>query len=151
MTAGIPNGPFYIVSEFNGRVLDVEGASTKDKAEICAYTKKHGSEAANQLWEYRDGALVNVHSGKVLDIKHHKVKSDARLIQNEKATSNNDEIEKQRWLIDPEGYIHIFSDPNLVIDIRGAEDKDGAEIILYEKRGGNASSNQRWRLEPARQ
>ena len=75
----------------------------------------------------------------------------ARLIQNEKATSNNDEIEKQRWLIDPEGYIHIFSDPNLVIDIRGAEDKDGAEIILYEKRGGNASSNQRWRLEPAHQ
>lgn len=55
----------------------------------------------------------------------------------------------QRWEIDHEGYIHSTADPNLVLDIKGAEDKAGAPVILYEKRAGGVASNQRWELVPA--
>jgi hypothetical protein len=51
-------------------------------------------------------------------------------------------------LIDHEGYIHISSNPDLVLDIRGAEDEDGAEVILYEKRTGTVAANQQWELVP---
>ncbi|KAL9549767.1 hypothetical protein MBANPS3_005055 [Mucor bainieri] len=146
MTASIPQGPFFIVSKFNKRVLDVEGASTKDGAKVCVWQQKESSDNENQLWEYRNGNFVNVHSGKVLDIKGSKVKSDVRVVQNEKATSNDEEIEKQRWLIDHEGYIHISSNPDLVLDIKGAEDENGTEVILYEKRSGTVAANQQWEL-----
>ncbi|KAI9481381.1 MAG: ricin B lectin domain-containing protein [Benjaminiella poitrasii] len=146
----IPSGPFFILSKLNNRVLDVEGASVKDKAKICVWKQKDNSDNENQLWEYRNGNFINLHSGKVLDIKGDKVKSDAKLIQNEKATSDQDEIEKQRWMIDREGYIHNAADTNLVIDIRGAEDEDGAEVILYEKRSGTVATNQQWVLVPRR-
>lgn len=139
----------FIIYQFNKRVLDVEGASVKDHAKICVWKQKDNSDNKNQLWEYRDGNIINVNSGKVLDVKGHKVKSDAHVVQNERVTSGKDEeIEKQRWLVDHEGYIHIASDRNLVLDIRGGEDEDGAEVILYEKRNGTASANQQWDLVP---
>lgn len=80
MVSNIPNTPFFIVSKFNKRVLDVEGASTKDNAKICVWKQKDNSDNKNQLWEYRDGNFINVNSGKVLDIKGHKVKSDGKSI-----------------------------------------------------------------------
>lgn len=55
----------------------------------------------------------------------------------------------QKWEIDHEGYIHSIANPDLVLDIKGAEDKAGAAIILYEKRSGGVASNQRWELVPA--
>lgn len=101
------------------------------------------------MWEYRDGYFVNVKSGKVLDVKG-KVKSDAHIVQNEKATDKQEEIEKQRWSVDHEGYIHNDANRDLVIDIRGAEDTNGAEVILYEKRSGTVSANQQWEFVPRR-
>ncbi|KAI8374293.1 ricin B lectin domain-containing protein [Radiomyces spectabilis] len=146
MVQYIPQGQFFIVSKFNGRVLDVEGASTKDGAKICVWQKKE-SDNANQLWEYRNGFFVNANSGKVLDVKGGKIKHDSHVIQYaQKDIAEN--VENQRWLIDHQGYIHTSADPKLVLDIRGAEDKDGAEVILYEKREGTASSNQQWDLVP---
>jgi hypothetical protein len=53
-------------------------------------------------------------------------------------------------LVDAQGYIHISSNPELVLDIRGAEDEDGAEVILYEKRNGTVAANQQWELVPRR-
>ncbi|KAI8637111.1 ricin B lectin domain-containing protein [Parasitella parasitica] len=146
MTAAIPQGPFFIVSKFNKRVLDVEGASTKDNAKICVWRRKENNDNENQLWEYRNGNFVNLHSGKVLDIKGSKTKSEARLIQHEKATSKDEDIAKQQWTLDHEGYIHISSDPKFVLDIKGSEDEDGAEVILYEKRSGAVAANQQWEL-----
>lgn len=57
-------------------MLDVEGASTKDGAKVCVWQKKESNDNENQLWEYRNGNFVNLHSGKVLDIKGSKVKSE---------------------------------------------------------------------------
>ncbi|KAH8551922.1 ricin B lectin domain-containing protein [Umbelopsis sp. PMI_123] len=120
--AHIPRGPFYIGSQYNGRVIDVEGASVNDNAHIIVWDQK-SKDASNQLWEYRNGAFVNVNSGKVLEIKG--------------------------GYIHPDGYIHSTANPNLVLDIKGAEDKSGASVILYEKRAGGIASNQRWELVPA--
>ncbi|KAJ2958853.1 hypothetical protein NQZ79_g5579 [Umbelopsis isabellina] len=143
----IPHGPFYIRSQFNGRVIDVEGGSVDDNAHIIVWDQK-SDKAANQLWEYRNGAFVNVNSGKVLDIKGGEIEPNAHVIQyNEKpaySTQSN-----QRWEVDHEGYIHSSANPNLVLDIKGAEDRSGAKIILYEQRQGGVASNQRWELVPA--
>ncbi|KAG2178577.1 hypothetical protein INT44_001730 [Umbelopsis vinacea] len=143
----IPRGPFYIRSQFNGRVIDVEGGSVNDNASIIVWDQK-GTEAQNQLWEYRNGAFVNVNSGKVLDIKGGNIRADAHIIQYNQKPEYETES-NQRWEIDHEGYIHSTADPNLVLDIKGAEDKAGASVILYERRAGGVASNQRWELVPA--
>ncbi|KAI8981624.1 ricin B lectin domain-containing protein [Mycotypha africana] len=138
-------GRFFIVSKFNRRVLDVEGASTKDGAKICAWKQKDDSDNENQLWTYDNGYFVNCKSQKVLAIKGKKIESEARVIQNERAEDEEGQA-KQRWQIDSQGYIHLASHPDLVVDIRGAEDEDGAEIILYEKRSGTVAANQQWEI-----
>ncbi|KAL0079943.1 carbohydrate-binding module family 13 protein [Phycomyces blakesleeanus] len=143
----VPSGYFFIASQFNGKVLDVEKASTKDGAKICVWAKKD-TDSDNQQWEYRNGHLINKYSGKALDIKGGKIKHDTRIVQ-EDIKEASEEADSQRWLIDPQYYIHTAADTSLVLDIRGAEDEDGAEVILYEKREGTASSNQRWNLIPA--
>jgi hypothetical protein len=43
----IPHGPFYIKSQFNGRVIDVEGGSVDDNAHIIVWDQK-SDKAANQ-------------------------------------------------------------------------------------------------------
>jgi hypothetical protein len=112
---------------------------------------------------------VNVNSGKVLDIKggHIRPESElkfldycestplrlirmnlAHIIQYNQKPDYEPES-NQKWEIDHEGYIHSTANPDLVLDIKGAEDKAGAAIILYEKRSGGVASNQRWELVPA--
>ncbi|KAI7871430.1 ricin B lectin domain-containing protein [Spinellus fusiger] len=147
MHTHIPTGFFYIVSQFNGLVLDVEGASQKDGAKICVWKKKT-QDADNQLWEFRHSAFINRLSGKVLDVKDAKIKHDTAIIQYEKKSSSEDS-DNQHWIYSADGYIHTAADPSLVLDIRGAEDKEGTPVILYKKREGGVASNQRWILEPA--
>ncbi|KAI7863420.1 ricin B lectin domain-containing protein [Spinellus fusiger] len=144
----IPSTPFYITSQFNGKVIDVEGASEEDGAHIIIWEKKPGANP-NQLFNYRHGFFVNVNSGKVLDIKGGKIRSNSHIIQYAEKSTEED-TSNQCWTIDHEGYIHTESDPSLVLDIRGADDCNGAEVILYVKKEGEEASNQRWNLEPFR-
>ncbi|KAI8884807.1 carbohydrate-binding module family 13 protein [Backusella circina FSU 941] len=116
MVQSIPPGPFFIVSRLNGRVIDVEGASTKDGAKIVVWSKKE-FDNDNQLWEYRHGFFVNIHSGKVLDVKGGEVESNAAIIQYERKDINEAQ-ENQIWLIDHSGFIHTSANPNLVLDIK---------------------------------
>lgn len=44
---------FYIKSELNGRVLDIEGENRAPGAKILMWDQKRGPTAANQLW-YED-------------------------------------------------------------------------------------------------
>jgi hypothetical protein len=55
----------------------------------------------------------------------------------------------QSWTFDANGYIYTHSNPDLVLDIKYAQDKDGAEVILYEKKQGAVAANQLWQLVPA--
>ncbi|KAL0082265.1 ricin B lectin domain-containing protein [Phycomyces blakesleeanus] len=144
MVQYIPRGPFFIVSQLNGKVIDVAGGSEKDGAHIVVWEKKD-EDNANQLFEYRRGFFINLNSGKVLDVKGGRIKHDTHIIQYSQKDTQEDSA-NQSWLIDHEGYIHTAADPTLVLDIRGASEKDGAEVILYEKQEGEEASNQRWDL-----
>ncbi|KAI8971822.1 ricin B lectin domain-containing protein [Mycotypha africana] len=135
---------FFIKSELNGRVLDVEGGATDDAARIIVYKQK-SSDNQNQLWRYENGYFINVKSAKVLDIKGGEMKPESSIIQYSQKMAQ--EAANQRWRIDERGYISPEARPDLVLDIKGAKDDDGVPVILYGKREGNAASNQRWRLE----
>lgn len=63
------------------------------------------------------------------------------------AQKMTEEAANQRWGIDGDGYIYCQAREDLVLDIEGAEDEDGVSVILYERREGEVSSNQRWCLE----
>ncbi|EIE86504.1 hypothetical protein G6F46_007824 [Rhizopus delemar] len=143
----IPQGAFFIVSQLNGRVLDVAGGSTENAAKIVVWSKKD-SDNDNQLWVYRDGYFANVKSGKVLDVKGNKIEKDAHIIQYD-AQEVSDDHKNQTWTIDGNGFIHTFASKDLVLDIKGGKDEDGAEVILYEKKQGSVAANQQWQLIPA--
>lgn len=72
----------------------------------------------------------------------------AHIIQYD-AKEVSENSQNQSWHLDPNGYIHIAANPNLVLDIKGGEDKDGAEVILYEKKQGSVAANQQWQIIPA--
>ncbi|KAG1449494.1 hypothetical protein G6F56_008626 [Rhizopus delemar] len=137
-------GLFYIKSQFNGRVLDVEDGSTEDDAPIIVYSQKF-DDNLNQLWRYEDGYFINYKSAKALDIRGGQMDPESQIIQYER--KEYEEAANQRWGIDEEGYIFCEARPDLVLDIQGCEDEDCVPIILYERRDGEVSSNQRWILE----
>ncbi|KAI8061524.1 ricin B lectin domain-containing protein [Gilbertella persicaria] len=136
---------FFIKSQFNGRVLDVEDGSTEDEANIIVYHQKY-EDSFNQLWRYEDGYFINAKSAKVLDISGGEMNPESQIIQY--SQKDYEEAANQRWQIDEEGYIFCMARPDLVLDIQGGEDGDCVPVILYERREGEVSANQRWVLEP---
>ncbi|KAG1152858.1 hypothetical protein G6F37_004662 [Rhizopus arrhizus] len=136
---------FFIKSQFNGRVLDVEDGSTEDDANIIVYEQKY-EDCLNQLWRYENGYFINAKSAKVLDIRGGEMQPESQIIQY--AQKMVEEAANQRWAMDGEGYIFCEARPDLVLDIQGAEDDDCVPVILYERREGEVSSNQRWELVP---
>ncbi|RUP51398.1 ricin B lectin domain-containing protein [Jimgerdemannia flammicorona] len=141
MHHGFPQGYFYIRSH-TGKVLDVAGASTNSGAHVVAWTKKH-HDAGNQLWHVDEGFLINKHSGFVLDIESGKLERDRRICQYEKKWIQ--EANNQRWGYQ-DGFIYCLAEPELVLDIRGGSEEDGAEIIVWDRKH-NDNANQKWVLE----
>ncbi|KAG2204978.1 hypothetical protein INT47_002602 [Mucor saturninus] len=139
------NGPLYFIkSQFNGRVLDVDEGSTEDDAKIIVYTQKT-DDCSNQLWYFEDGYFINAKSAKALDIRGGEMESESQIIQY--AQKMTEEAANQKWGIDGDGYIYCQAREDLVLDIEGGEDNDGVPVILYEKRVGEVAANQRWCLE----
>ncbi|KAI8972760.1 ricin B lectin domain-containing protein [Pilobolus umbonatus] len=135
---------FYIKSQFNGLVLDIEEGSTEDGAKLIVWNQKWNG-CDNQLWRIEDGYIINCKSAKVLDIAGGTMDSGNDIIQySQKMTM---EAANQRWDIDEDGYIACSVRPDLVLDIAGRTDEPGAAVILYERREGEVASNQRWILE----
>ncbi|KAF7723833.1 hypothetical protein EC973_001558 [Apophysomyces ossiformis] len=135
---------YFIKSQFNGRVLDVEGGSLEDEANIIVYHQKE-SDFLNQLWRYEDGYFINAQSAKVLDISGGEMEPESQIIQY--ARKDEFEASNQRWEIDEDGYIYCIARPDLVLDIQEARDEDEVPVILYEKKEGEVAANQKWFLE----
>ncbi|KAL1918130.1 uncharacterized protein VTP21DRAFT_3396 [Calcarisporiella thermophila] len=142
-----PSGYFYIKSRKYGRVLDVFDRSKEPGAKVILWTQKLGDDRHNQLWSYEDGFLVNKHSGLVLDVAGGNLKSVAGLCQYTRKHAND--AKNQRFAFQ-DGFIFPVESPSLVVDIRGDADKDGAQIILYEKKQYD-NLNQLFMLEPERE
>ncbi|KAG2236255.1 ricin B lectin domain-containing protein [Thamnidium elegans] len=139
------SGPLYFIkSQFNGRVLDVDEGSTEDEAKVIVYSQK-GEDCLNQLWRFEDGYIINANSAKALDISGGEMNPEAEIIQFSQKMV--EEAANQKWGMDEEGYIFCEARDDLVLDIAGAEDEDGVAIILFNRREGEVSANQRWTLE----
>ncbi|KAI8978957.1 ricin B lectin domain-containing protein [Pilobolus umbonatus] len=135
---------YYIKSQFNGLVLDIENGSTDDNARVVVWDQKF-DECEGQLWRLDDGYIINFKSGRVLDISGGNIDNNKDIIQYSRKRIQD--AANQRWVIDDEGYIGCSVRPDLVLDIGGCNDGLGAKIILYEKRRDAVAYNQRWTLE----
>ncbi|ORX62746.1 hypothetical protein DM01DRAFT_356040 [Hesseltinella vesiculosa] len=126
-------------------VLDVALDSLKQAAKICVWSKKAGKEAANQLWMYDNGYIINKHSGLVLDVQGGLLKSDTQIIQYKRKMT--EDAHNQVWCYREDGIIYPRIDPNLVLDIRGNWTKPGTVVLLYERKFKD-NDNQLWDLIP---
>jgi len=126
---------FYIVSEMNGKVLDIHKADPKPGAHVVTYKKKETRDM-NQLWylDPRDGVIRS-------KLNHYAME----------ANENKDKIHmkpytgdaRQQWVIDGQKIINkVFR--NECLDIKRANKRDDADIIAYPYEG---KPNQHWRME----
>ncbi|KAI9493242.1 ricin B lectin domain-containing protein [Zychaea mexicana] len=143
---GFPvDGFFYIKSQKNGLVLDIDDGKTDPGASLIMWSQKaaDAEDNDNQLWRYADGFVTNKKSGLVLDISGGDLKSDKQIVQYPRKltmTSN------QRFGL-RDGFIYARADPRLVLDIRGDDDAEGAKVLLYKRKEAE-NDNQQWVVEP---
>jgi len=123
---------FYIVSEMNGKVVDIKGAVLKAGAEVIMYHKNKTVDK-NQLWyldqnsyirsAYNDTVFHNESKGK--ELKTEIYTGDPR----------------SQWRVEGN---KILNRAGQCLDIRGAKNSDGAELCAYDY---DDKKNQHWRLE----
>lgn len=141
-----PTDYFYIKSRSSGKVIDVDGASTKNDGKILIWTPKHNNDRDNQLWHYENGYIVNKCSGKVLDVRGGPLVDEAWICQYDRKLVND--AQNQRWGYN-EGYIYTLADPHMVLDVKSNSTLDGTRVILYHRKFGHDNANQLWDLIPA--
>jgi hypothetical protein len=134
-------------------------------------TQQQLQNAANQLWTFPDGPGANsfyiqsvLDSSLVVDIAGGKAASGTALVVNRKSAN----AKGQLWTLAPAPdldqpgplrntfwFIQSVLDSNLVVDIRGAQDKSGTPLQLYTKKQVttkaqyDAAKNQLWSRTPA--
>ncbi|CAO3565913.1 unnamed protein product [Mortierella alpina] len=143
---------FYIKSRASGLVLDVEHGFLRDHTKpgscvelnnqkLYASTKIHALLEL-QLWCYKDCYIINRRTGLVLDVYQGCLKAGSRIIQwSQKSESN----ENQLWAVS-NGFIHLKSQPNLVLNVDSDGTRDGARIALNERKD-KKNLDQRWTFE----
>lgn len=130
-------------AENTAKVVDVQGGSTKDTANVQLY-QTNATEA--QAWNVSHDAIgyvtfTNINSGKALDV-------------NGAQTVNGTNVQQfrvngtlaQKWVvIQSGGYYQIFSalKKDMVLDLRGALASNGTNIQLYQANGTDA---QKWAI-----
>ncbi|KAF9156576.1 hypothetical protein DFQ26_009301, partial [Actinomortierella ambigua] len=144
---------FYIKSKASGLVLDVEHGFFKDHLKAGAalelnHQKLHASSRKHalldlQLWRYEDGYLINRRTGLVIDVARFELSAGSRLIQWERKPKGDNA--NQQFGFD-NGFIHVKSKRNLVLDVDGNGTRDGAQIALNERKD-KKNLDQRWTFE----
>ncbi|KAF9345813.1 hypothetical protein BGX26_002705, partial [Mortierella sp. AD094] len=143
---------FYIKSKASNLVLDVEHGFFRDHTKpgaclelnnqkLFASAKKHALLEL-QLWRFEDGYIINRRTGLVLDAAQGSFKPGTRLIQ---WTRKTEDKASQQWGV-TNGFIHLKSQPNLVLDVDGDGSRDGARISLNERKD-KKNLDQRWSFE----
>jgi alpha-L-fucosidase 2 len=144
-TASLPTGWCRLVNRANGKVLDVNGASTADGAKIIQWSS---TGSLNQQWQFLPNAggsfrLVARHSGRVLNSPNGSTQG-TQLDQWQDTGGDN-----QWWrLVDAGGgHYRIVNVRNgLCVDVEGGSTADGARVIQWPT---NTGTNQEWRIVTA--
>ncbi|KAG1124854.1 hypothetical protein G6F42_009238 [Rhizopus arrhizus] len=107
--------------------IDVNNGGMTNDTAIIIWPQKL-VDSINQLWMHEEGFLINKKSGLVLDIRG-GIERDKLIIQYARKPGL---AHNQRWKYQ-DGYIFPASNPNLVIDIKGGEYKNGSNVFLNAK------------------
>jgi hypothetical protein len=127
---------FYIKSELNGKVLDVEGGDSSPGTKVVMFSKKDDDgDRDNQLWfEDRYGNIRSKLNEKlVLDAEDGILKVDTF------------DLGRKRnfWTIDGKRIVNVHNHDE-VIDIKGNNADDCAELCAWDYHG---ASNQHWHFD----
>ncbi|KAG0260352.1 hypothetical protein BG011_001953, partial [Mortierella polycephala] len=145
---------FFIKSGTTGLVMDLETGWITSATDVGAYIsmkKQRSLEDTDknlldqQLWRYEEGFFINRKTGYVIDIYGRTAVVGVKLIQQHKASTEEDGKYNQLWNV-IDGNIQSLRYPKLVFDAESQ--KDGSRVQLVENKG-TRSSTDAWTLELA--
>lgn len=131
----IPNGNYYInVRSKVASSVDIPGGSAADSTAIQLYSGNGSKAQQFTFTRQSDGSyeIVNVNSGKALDVRNGVAENNAIVQQ---YSRNNSQA--QRWFIRDSGAGYYLQSAlgNWVLDLSGGNTVDGAAIRLYAPNG----------------
>lgn len=131
----IPNGNYYInVRSKVASSVDIPGGSAADSTAIQLYSGNSSKAQQFTFTRQSDGSyeIVNVNSGKALDVRNGVAENNAIVQQ---YSRNNSQA--QRWFIRDSGAGYYLQSAlgNWVLDLSGGNTVDGAAIRLYAPNG----------------
>lgn len=131
----IPNGNYYInVRSKVASSVDIPGGSAADSTAIQLYSGNSSKAQQFAFTRQSDGSyeIVNVNSGKALDVRNGVVENNAVVQQ---YSRNNSQA--QRWFIRDSGAGYYLQSAlgNWVLDLSGGNTANGAAIRLYAPNG----------------
>ena len=131
----IPNGNYYInVRSKVASSVDIPGGSAADSTAIQLYSGNSSKAQQFTFTRQSDGSyeIVNVNSGKALDVRNAVAENNAIVQQ---YSRNNSQT--QRWFIRDSGAGYYLQSAlgNWVLDLSGGNTADGAAIRLYAPNG----------------
>ena len=131
----IPNGNYYInVRSKVASSVDIPGGSAADSTAIQLYSGNGSKAQQFTFTRQSDGSyeIVNVNSGKALDVRNGVAENNAIAQQ---YSRNNSQA--QRWFIRDSGVGYYLQSAlgNWVLDLSGGNTANGAAIRLYTPNG----------------
>ena len=131
----IPNGNYYInVRSKVASSVDVPGGSAADSTAIQLYSGNSSKAQQFTFTRQSDGSyeIVNVNSGKALDVRNGVAENNAIVQQYSRNKS-----QAQRWFIRDSGAGYYLQSAlgNWVLDLSGGNTANGAAIRLYTPNG----------------
>ncbi len=131
----IPNGNYYInVRSKVASSVDIPGGSAADSTAIQLYSGNSSKAQQFTFTRQSDGSyeIVNVNSGKALDVRNGVAENNAIVQQ---YSRNNSQA--QRWFIRDSGVGYYLQSAlgNWVLDLSGGNTVDSAAIRLYAPNG----------------
>lgn len=140
-TQTIKDGIYSIESGVaSGHVLDVEGGSRENGANIQIYDKQSANRQKFQVKYIGNGyyTITATYCNKVLDVEGSGMKNGTNVLQ---YTLNQPVSNNQKWMIKEagNGYYYIISALNgLYLDLYASSTQNGNNIQLYKGHGGNS-------------
>ena len=131
----IPNGNYYInVRSKVASSVDIPGGSAADSTAIQLYSGNSSKAQQFTFTRQSDGSyeIVNVNSGKALDVRNGVAENNAIVQQYSRNKS-----QAQRWFIRDSGAGYYLQSAlgNWVLDLSGGNTANGAAIRLYTPNG----------------
>lgn len=131
----IPNGNYYInVRSKVASSVDIPGGSAADSTAIQLYSGNSSKAQQFTFTRQSDGSyeIVNVNSGKALDVRNGVAENNAIVQQYSRNNSR-----AQRWFIRDSGAGYYLQSAlgNWVLDLSGGNTANGAAIRLYAPNG----------------